>query len=359
MQIKLFDKKIDLFKTMTGSKLYGTSTPTSDIDYKVITLPSSKDMLIGKRPKNNFISTGNAAAKNTQDDVDLEYVPIQVFLTDAWNCQSYAFDLVFSCLAEDQDYAGQTYHNEEIRTFMKEICEEFVARYMTCDLSSMIGFASSQATKYGVKGDRLNVVNSVTSALEEVYTSLLAQGRHRLVIDEMTLRDVALLHEKFAPLHNAKYFYKSKYPVNNIKMDDCYVLIDTCVPWSIKMKTLDDRLKSLAKRYGNRASQAAINEGVDYKSLSHALRVALDAHELLDTGWLKLPHDKERVEYLLKVKSGNIELRQTVDELGKMFDDCKTKIVDHNHVLHEKTPELQRDFEQWAEEVILNLYEMV
>ncbi|WP_407305363.1 hypothetical protein, partial [Acinetobacter sp.] len=50
------------FLTITyGSKLYGTSTPTSDTDEKVVYVPALSDMLIGKKPpiyKERFYADG-------------------------------------------------------------------------------------------------------------------------------------------------------------------------------------------------------------------------------------------------------------------------------------------------------------
>ena len=41
----------ELLRTVYGSHLYGTSTPSSDFDYKVVYLPPLEDVLLGKEKK--------------------------------------------------------------------------------------------------------------------------------------------------------------------------------------------------------------------------------------------------------------------------------------------------------------------
>ena len=44
-----------LFKTLTGSKLYGTNSENSDTDIKGVFLPDIKDLLLNKAPKHYTI----------------------------------------------------------------------------------------------------------------------------------------------------------------------------------------------------------------------------------------------------------------------------------------------------------------
>ena len=59
-----------LFKTMFGSRLYGTNTPQSDIDWKEIFLPKKSMLLTGRQVRNVVITTGGDKTRNTKDDVD-------------------------------------------------------------------------------------------------------------------------------------------------------------------------------------------------------------------------------------------------------------------------------------------------
>jgi hypothetical protein len=69
--------------------------------------------------------------------------------------------------------------------------------------------------------------------------------------------------------------------------------------------------------YGERARKAASNEGIDYKSISHAFRAAFQVKEILIEGTITFPL-KER-DFLIKVKKGkldyNTEISPYLDKL--------------------------------------------
>lgn len=84
-----------LYSTLFGSHLYGTNIDTSDYDYKHIALPSLNDMLIGK-PLQNVVKQTNTDGKNSNKDVDNEYIPIQIFAKHFLEGQIYALEIAFS-----------------------------------------------------------------------------------------------------------------------------------------------------------------------------------------------------------------------------------------------------------------------
>jgi hypothetical protein len=55
------------------------------------------------------------------------------------------------------------------------------------------------------------------------------------------------------------------------------------VPLTASIKTAREILQRLVTEYGQRALQAERNEGVDWKALSHAVRVGREALELFET----------------------------------------------------------------------------
>ena len=59
------------------------------------------------------------------------------------------------------------------------------------------------------------------------------------------------------------------------------------------------------ENYGERAKKAATNEGIDWKAVSHAIRVAYEMIELYETGTITFPL-KER-EYIKVVKHGKLD----------------------------------------------------
>jgi len=70
------------------------------------------------------------------------------------------------------------------------------------------------------------------------------------------------------------------------------------------------------ENYGERARMAMTNEGVDWKAMSHAIRVSRQALELLATGRITFP--RPDAEELLAIKLGKFpfsEVGRTLEEL--------------------------------------------
>ena len=65
-------------------------------------------------------------------------------------------------------------------------------------------------------------------------------------------------------------------------------------------------IQNLLEGYGQRARAAERNEGVDWKALSHAVRVAHEAIELFDTGRITFP--RPEAPHLLAIKQGRARL---------------------------------------------------
>jgi predicted nucleotidyltransferase len=73
--------EINLLMTCThGSKLYGTDTKESDIDFKGIYIPTLMDVLNNKASKNINLSTSNEERRNNSNDVDRVYTSVTRFI---------------------------------------------------------------------------------------------------------------------------------------------------------------------------------------------------------------------------------------------------------------------------------------
>lgn len=95
-----------LFTGLYGSSLYGTNTPTSDRDVKHIVLPDLDSLLLGKKLEAKVKKTNNQKnTRNSADDVDEEFIPLQIFARHFVEGQTYAIELAF---ALDGLHAEQT-----------------------------------------------------------------------------------------------------------------------------------------------------------------------------------------------------------------------------------------------------------
>src|SRR5664279_214291 len=95
-----------LYQVTYGSKLYGTSTPTSDTDLKSVYLPAIDDLLLGKKlvaTKTRVDEHGvKVPDKDSMPDrgVENEYIPFQTFVRDFVRGQTYAVEIAWAVMAQ-------------------------------------------------------------------------------------------------------------------------------------------------------------------------------------------------------------------------------------------------------------------
>lgn len=85
----------------TGSTLFGTNTPTSDIDYRGIFVPDAESILL-KNDIDSWTYTTNATnTKNTEEDLDFSLWSIHKFMLLLQKMETNAVDLFFSIIQAD------------------------------------------------------------------------------------------------------------------------------------------------------------------------------------------------------------------------------------------------------------------
>ena len=284
-----------IVKILFGSHLYGTSNENSDKDYKGIFMPSKKDILLLRVPKSiNFDTkpTGVEGLKNTIDDIDEEYYSLHYFLSLASVGETVALDMLH---APEQNTI-------ETSDIWKDLVKQR-EKFYTNDLKSFVGYARTQASKYGIKGSRLSDAKSVIEYINK--------------IDFETVNDISVLRlSNFwsdLPVgeHIIKHTEKDK---NGIRM---YEVCNRKIPETSSLAYLKGVVSKFYENYGARAKQAALNEGVDWKAISHAFRAAIQVKEILTKGTIEFPLND--APFLLKLKEGKFHYKN--DNIGKQLDD--------------------------------------
>jgi hypothetical protein len=74
-------------------------------------------------------------------------------------------------------------------------------------------------------------------------------------------------------------------------------------------------LERFFQEYGTRAKLAELNEGIDWKALSHAMRAAYQVKELFADGTMTMPRPEAGL--LLAVKQGRINFKSVQEELER------------------------------------------
>jgi hypothetical protein len=79
----------------------------------------------------------------------------------------------------------------------------------------------------------------------------------------------------------------------------------------------------MEEQFGNRTKSSV--EGVDWKALSHSVRVINEVEELLDTNFIEFPlkHSKRVKE----IKDGNVELDIVMDYINTKLDIVNEKLA--------------------------------
>lgn len=337
------DKETVVFKVLTGSRLYGTDTPQSDFDYKAVTLPALTDLLLNRRQANRKEKPVGIKAgdRMVAGEAETEYMPIQVFLDDFFSGQTYALEVAFA--------ASQGLHtaaNTQDHEFWKDVMTTLVDRFTVRNVKKMVGYAVGQSKVYGLKTERY------TSMVETLRT-INAFGQANVHDNEsranLTLGQLPELVEKLTAL---PHVLCTTLLINSDT--ETVPGIDICgkkFPFTNKVVTVVKSLEKSVDNYGDRVKEFE-GEGVDWKALSHAIRITEQVVELCDTGKLVFP--RPSAAYLLDVKSGRVPLQAATDYLNANFagvDDAVSRSV-----LRERTPELEEEFHKWKLELLVSLY---
>ena len=322
-----------LFSCMFGSRLYGTQTPTSDVDWKHIVLPDINDLLLCKKIENKVKKTNTEKnTRNGADDVDEEFIPLQVFAKHFIEGQTYAIELAFAIdgmHAQQQFYTGdyaidseetdldgqKLYKTSPFYLFVKELREKF----LTSNIKAMMGYVVNQASLYSFKGERLNATRALDMLITEVDLYYKSDLTTLSVIDEAPHWKpyVDALEAKYP-----KYFRRDVYDIGGGRMKPCLIILEKTLPYTNTLVQTLKVLDALEKKYGSRADQASENN-VDWKATMHALRIVNEGLDLLSTKKLSFPFQPGYVNYLLSVKRGEMPLGPIKDDLASKLDQLK------------------------------------
>lgn len=276
-----------------GSHLYGTATPASDLDFKSVHVPDADDILL-QRAKGSINSARPKAEKekNLPGEVEEESYSLQRYLELASEGQTVALDVLFA-----PEWSMTEPPSEEWRKIVANR-----HRIVTRKSAAFVGYCRQQANKYGIKGSRVAAARSalrLLSGLVDRYgtTSKLGQFDHEI-------------HEALAGVEHAAVA-----PIvlgNGMEI----MHLDVCgrkMPFTSSVKNARDIVQRLVDEYGQRALQAESQQGVDWKALSHAVRVGTQAIELLRTGHVTFPLPNR--DHVLDIKLGRLPYQDVSREI--------------------------------------------
>ena len=293
--------------------MYGTNDEKSDEDFKGIFLPTKDEVLLGKVPKSyNFTTKPKGSGnKNTSEDIDTEIYSLHYFLKLALEGQTVAIDMLHAPIGMIVEKDG------------RGIWEYLVDRrnlFYTKNQKAFVGYARKQAAKYGIKGSRLNDAKRVLDFLQEEWDkSHKCPTCQFLKLNDLWHRLPKGEHIHFTdPDKHGTIFYQvcGKKMQKTLRVD--YAL---------------DIIKKFYDEYGKRAKQAANNENIDWKAVSHAIRAAMQIKEIFLYNDITFP--LKEAEFLKKVKSGKLDYNTVVvPRLEDLMDEIEE--LSNNSTLPQK-----------------------
>lgn len=267
-----------IFRCKFGSYLYGTNLPTSDEDYKTIEFPDARSILL-QRVKNsrNNSSRPEGLHKNRPGDVEEEFFSLQQWLKLLCEGQTVAIDMLFApkeFILEKNDIVwGEIVANKH--------------KLLHSGTSAFVGYTRAQAAKYGVKGFRVAAVKLAMDWFGK------QAGGLKLNSIEPELFD-------FVVGSNNEYINIVEIEGAQGKKEIALEVCDRKIPYHATVNYTHEVLSKIYDNYGTRAKLAQSNEGIDWKALMHAVRVAREAEELLLTQNVTFPRPEK--ELLLQIR---------------------------------------------------------
>lgn len=308
-----------------GSHLYGTNTPNSDLDFKGIYIPTPREILLGKAKDN--ISTSRPKRefeKNTKDDVDMEIFSLKEYVRLLCEGQTVALDMLFA--PESFQTQCENYHVFKYIYLNKD-------KLLSKGILSFIGYARKQASKYGIKGSRVRAVREVIEFLEPHNSNTTL------------LRDIKPQIEASELLNNEFIQYAYGTDPNGAEVS-YFEVCGRKFQWTNSTKYSLNILQKIYNEYGHRAKLAEQNDGIDWKALSHAVRVNFEGKELLQTGFITFPCPERQL--LLDIKNGVLPYKEVENIIETGLQELEAAQV--NSKLQDKP-----DY-QWADDFIAEVY---
>ena len=316
---------MEIFRTLSGSRLYGVATENSDYDYKAVHLPTKRQVLLGKRDMVLSQSTGPKDARNSAGDVDTESFELQYFLKLAADMQTIPVEMLFSdvnsanCIGYNGIWGSIVNNRHKI---------------LSRNTKPFVGYCKGQAVRYSMRGERLRTYESVVEVLVRAVNA--SSGARSVVSDYM---------QDFEKIPGVQIVTKDHNGTDVRYLD----VFGRQTPEHVSCMEALKVFEKPVKEAGARARAAMDSSGMDNKALYHAVRIADEGISLFKDGIIEFPCQNR--EFLLKIRAGGAEL----DEILDVFDE-KMAILEG---IGDKSPLSAAPDREWIDNFVAEQYEKV
>jgi hypothetical protein len=173
-------------------------------------------------------------------------------------------------------------------------------KFYSKNLRSFIDYARRQASKYGIKGSRINAALQVLDLLNKNDPA-------------KKLRDIWDLLPRTEHCHDAE---SSPDGMRQYQVCGKFFQESAAIGYVIPI------LEKFYDEYGSRARMAAENRDIDWKAVSHAIRAAYQTREILTENTIRFP--LRDAGFLMKVKLGKLDyLTEVAPVLESLMDEVE------------------------------------
>lgn len=284
-----------IFKTISGSHLYGTNTETSDIDYLGVFIPNEK-YILGLEDIDEIddsIVDKNENGKNTNKAIDTKYFSIYKFVKLSLSNNPTIIELLFP--NEKSTLILTDEFKELISIREKFLCKNIIKKF--------IGYANSQKHKMMIKGDKFFEMIEMVSILKKYDPKKYVV---ELKTDDNFLKHTEKIRNK---IFNECQTDKKRGYVFGFH-DQFLTIGDINIPVNNSIKQAIERLNKRLNAASNR-SDLILKYGMDTKFASHLIRLLLECKEIIKTKNIVFPLTYRGL--LVDIKNGKYNIYQILD----------------------------------------------
>jgi hypothetical protein len=271
------------------------------VDFKAVFIPTARDILlqrvttaiVNSRPKQAF-------ERNVAGDIDREAYALHRYLSLLSEGQTVALDMLFAprwAIVSDPAPLWDTIFENRQRLVSRRV-------------ASFVGYCRTQANKYGIKGSRVHAVRAIV----EWFDAAMVKHGHLARVAEAGATLPVFIAER-------KIEHTSVINIQQPGRSEPIPHLECCnrkAPFLASLKDARAIYARLLDEYGSRALQAERNEGVDWKALSHAVRIGHEALEFLATACVTFP--LPNASHILAIKTGAIPYAAVAEEIEELLE---------------------------------------
>ena len=320
-----------VYITQYGSKLFGTDNADSDTDYKGIFIPSREDVLLKKDIEHYTYTSGDMKSKNAKEDVDLQLYSIYKWFNLLKKGETGALDILFSFFRKET----QVFLDEAFGAMITQNYHRFYNRH----LHSFVGYCVGQSKLYNIKGARFLELHTFVE-----YFASISKEKYSLKLEEV--------FEEIENIFESQHFNYIRFIIgavsrgNHAYKEGIYVeVLGKRFSGSVSVGYFAEHILAMEAQFGNRSRNSAT--GIDWKALSHAVRVISEVEELLDEDFITFPLPNSL--YIKSIKEGNESLEEVMNHIDRKLDIVQKKLEESR--LPDKSDE------NFMEQMILEMVE--